>query len=98
MKVKINYDYNQQKLMGKSEEFEVKENTTLGEFIKIVDSQILSKGIEKNIKVKDLTILRENGTLNSCVVMVNGQSPEGKLEYLLQDGDCIDLMYSFCGG
>ncbi len=96
MKVKINYDYSQQKLLGNEAEVEVAENTTLGDLLAQIDARIIETGKEKNIDFSDLCTLR-NGELG-CIVAVNKAPPENLLNYKLQDEDEIDIVFGFCGG
>ncbi|MDW7726046.1 MAG: MoaD/ThiS family protein [Candidatus Methanoperedens sp.] len=96
MKIKINYDYSQQSLLGKEANVEVAENTTLGELIAQIDARVIEAGKEKNIDVSGLCMLRD-GELG-CIVAVNKKPPEDLLKYKLQDMDEIDVVFGFCGG
>ena len=79
MKVKINYDYNQQELLGKkTEEVEIADNTTLEEFLTQIDDKIIEIGKKKNRDISSLCMLN-NGEL-SCIVAVNKTPPENVLK------------------
>jgi len=96
MKVKINYDYNQQELLGKkTEEVEIADNTTLEELLAQIDDKIIEIGKEKNRDVSSLRMLN-NGEL-SCIVAVNKAPPEN-VKYKLRNGDEVDILFGFCGG
>ncbi|MFU8766247.1 MAG: MoaD/ThiS family protein [Candidatus Methanoperedens sp.] len=96
MKIKINYDYSQQALLGKEANVEVAENTTLGELLAQIDARVIEAGKEKNIDASGLCMLRNEGL--GCIVAVNKKPPEDLLKYKLQDGDEIDVVFGFCGG
>ncbi|KCZ73041.1 ThiS family protein [Candidatus Methanoperedens nitroreducens] len=96
MKVKINYDYSQQALLGKEDEVEVAENTTLGELLAQIDARIIEIGEKKNIDVSGLYMLRNEEL--GCIVAINKKPPENLLKYKLQNGDEIDIVFGFCGG
>lgn len=95
MKVKINYDYSQQALMGKQSEVEVAENTTLGELLAQIDARLAEIGKERDIDTSDLCMV--GGNELRCIVAVNKSPPES-LEYRLKSGDEIDVLFGFCGG
>lgn len=96
MRVKINYDYSQQALLGKEAKVEVAENTMLGELLAQIDARVIETGKEKNIDVSGLCMLRDREL--GCIVAVNKKPPEDLLKYKLQDGDEIDIVFGFCGG
>lgn len=97
MKVRVNYDFTQQELTGKKDEFEIAEGTKLGELLRVIDAKIIEAGKNKSVDTTYKTTLVE-GNLNGCVVFVNGAAPENIREYELQDGDNIEFVYGFCGG
>ena|SRR5665648_114654 len=97
MKITINYDFTQKAVMGNNEVFVMPDGRTLGEFLAIVDKQIVKVCKQHSIPDDKLKIL--NGTeLNGCMLMVNRKAPENIMTDRLNDGDIIDLVYGFCGG
>ncbi len=97
MRITINYDFTQKAVMGNKEVFVLPDGVTLGEFLDIVDKQIVKMCKERSVSDSDLKIL--NGTeLNGCMLMVNRKAPENIMTDTLNDGDVIDLVYGFCGG
>ena len=97
MKIKVNYDFTQQELVGETDVFEIVEGTEIRELLRIIDTGILEAGKNKNIETTYKTTL-VNDRLNGCVVFINGSAPENMLEQLLHDGDTIEFVYGFCGG
>ncbi len=97
MKIKVNYDFTQQELVGKDDIFEFAEGTNLGELLRLVDARIVEKGRNKGIDTAYKTTLANN-QLNGCVVFINSSAPENMLEQLLHDGDTVEFVYGFCGG
>ena len=97
MKIKVNYDFTQQELVGETDIVEIADGTELGEFLRIIDARIMEAGKNKCIETTYKTTLA-NDQLNGCVVFINGSAPGNKLEQLLQDGDSVDFVYGFCGG
>ncbi len=97
MKIKVNYDFSQQVLVGKTEIFDVPDKTGLRELLNILDAKIIEAGKNRGLDTTYKTTL-VCGHLNSCVVFVNGAAPGDMLEYELHDGDTIDFIYGFCGG
>ncbi len=97
MKIKVNYDFIQQELVGKTDIFEIADGSKLGELLRIIDARIVEAGKTKDMDTAYKTTLA-NDQLNGCVVFINGSAPETMLEQLLHDGDVIEFVYGFCGG
>jgi methionine aminopeptidase len=84
--------------MGEKQEIYVNKGTTLRECLNSVDNMIEETSKIKGVAANQLGILNISGSLNSCIVAVNGQTPSEILDYKLQNGDCISLIYGYCGG
>jgi hypothetical protein len=97
MKIKVNFDFIQQELAGKTDVFVVAEGTLLGELLQMIDAKIMGAGKNKGIDTTYKTTLAGN-QLNGCVVFINGSAPEKMLEHKLHDEDNIEFVYGFCGG
>ena len=97
MKIKVNYDFTQQELVGKTDVFEIADGAKLGELLRIIDAKIMEAGKNKGIESIYKTTL-VNDELNGCVVFINGSAPKNMLEQLLHDGDTVEFVYGFCGG
>ncbi len=97
MKIKVNYDFTQQDLVGETDIFEVSDGTKLGELLRIVDIRIMDAGKSKGIETTYKTALI-GSQLNGCVVFINGSAPGNMLEQSLHDGDVVEFVYGFCGG
>ncbi len=97
MKIKVNYDFTQQELVGGTDIFEIAEGAKLGGLLRIIDARIIEAGKNKGIETTYKTTL-VNDRLNGCVVFINGSAPEKMLEQLLNDGDTVEFVYGFCGG
>jgi len=97
MKIKVNYDFTQQELVGETDIIEIADGTELGEFLRIIDARITEAGKNKCINTTYKTTLADD-KLNGCMVFINGSAPENILEQLLHDGDSVDFVYGFCGG
>ncbi|MCX9025130.1 MAG: MoaD/ThiS family protein [Candidatus Methanoperedens sp.] len=97
MKLKVNYDFTQQELVGKTDVFEIADGSELGDLLRIIDASIIEAGKNKGIDTAYKTTLA-NDRLNGCVVFINGSAPKSMLEQLLHDGDNIEFVYGFCGG
>ncbi len=97
MKIKVNYDFTQQELVGETDIFEIADGTRLGELLRIIDSRIKEAGKNKGTETTYKTALAGE-QLNACVVFINGSAPEKMLEQILHDGDNIEFVYGFCGG
>ncbi len=97
MKIKVNYDFTQQELVGERDIFEIADGAKLGELLRIIDTKIVEAGKNKGIDTAYKTTLA-NDRLNGCVVFINGSAPENMLEQLLHDGDTVEFVYGFCGG
>ncbi len=97
MKIKVNYDFTQQELVGINDIFEIADGTQLGELLSIVDAKIMEAGKNKGIDTSYKTTLA-GGQLNGCVVFINGSAPQNMLEQELHNRDNIDFVYGFCGG
>ena len=97
MKIKVNYDFIHQELVGERDVFEIADGTKLGELLRIIDAGIIQAGKKKGIDTAYKTTL-VNDKLNGCVVFINGSAPENMLEQLLHDGDTVEFVYGFCGG
>ena len=97
MKIKVNYDFTQLELAGRTDIFEIADGTKLGELLKIIDSRIMDAGKNKGIDTTYKTTL-SGGQLNGCVVFINGSAPQNMLEEVMHDGDNIEFVYGFCGG
>ncbi len=97
MKIKVNYDFTQQELVGRTDIFEITDGTKLGELLRIVDAKIMDAGKNKDIDTTYKTTL-VGGQLNGCVVFINGSAPQNMLEQEMHDGDNIEFVYGFCGG
>jgi len=76
----------------------VKEGTTLRECLNFVDNMIENTCKIKRVSADQLRILYKSESLNSCIVAVNGQTQSEMLDYKLQNGDYIALIYGYCGG
>ena len=97
MKIKVNYDFSQQEVVGETDVFEIADGAKLGELLRIIDARIVEAGKNKGIETTYKTTLVNEG-LNGCVVFINGSARENMLEQLLHDGDKIEFVYGFCGG
>ena len=97
MKIKVNYDFTQQELVGDSDVFEVADAAKLGDLLRSIDSRIMEAGRKKGIETTYKTILAGD-QLNTCMVFINTCAPENILEYELHDGDTVEFVYGFCGG
>lgn len=97
MKIKVNYDFTQQELVGETDIFEIAEGTKLGELLRIIDTRIVEAGKNRGIETTYKTTL-VNERLNGCVVFINGSAPENMLDHELHDRDTIEFVYGFCGG
>lgn len=97
MKIKVNYDFTQQELVGGTDVFEIADGSELGDLLRIIDDRIIEAGKTKDIDTAYKATLA-NGRLNGCVVFINGSAPENMLEQMLHDGDAIEFVYGFCGG
>ena len=97
MKIKVNYDFTQQELVGAADIFEIAEGAKLGELLRIIDARINEAGKNKGIETTYKTTLADD-RLNGCVVIINGSAPENMLDQELHDGDTIEFVYGFCGG
>ena len=97
MKIKVNYDFIQHELSGKTDVFEVADGTILGELLRIIDAKIMEAGKKKSIDTTYKTTLAGN-QLNGCVVFINGSAPEKMLEHKLHEEDNVEFVYGFCGG
>ncbi len=97
MKIKVNYDFTQQELVGKTDVFEIADGAKLGELLRIIDTRIVEAGKNKGIETTYKTMLAGD-QLNGCIVFINGLAPELMLEQELHDGDNIEFVYGFCGG
>jgi hypothetical protein len=97
MKIKVNYDFTQQQLVGGTDVFEIENGSRLGELLQIIDARIIEAGKTKDIDTAYKTTLA-NDRLNGCVVFINGSAPEDMLEHELHDGDAVEFVYGFCGG
>ena len=97
MDVEIEYDYVQKPLMGNSDTIELEEGTTLGTFFGMLDARIVAAASEQGIEPDGITFLKNDGTC-ACMLQVNGMNPVGLLDYVLQDGDRVEVVFGFCGG
>ncbi|NJD77909.1 MAG: MoaD/ThiS family protein [Candidatus Methanoperedens sp.] len=97
MKIKVNYDFTQQELVGETGVFEIADGTGLGELLRIIDARIIDAGKDKGIDTNYKTILAGR-QLNGCMVFINGLAPKNMFETELHDGDNIEFVYGFCGG
>jgi hypothetical protein len=97
MKIKVNYDFTQQELVGGTDIFEIAYGSNLGDLLQIIDARIIEAGKKKDIDTTYKTTLA-NDRLNGCVVFINGSAPENMLEQLLHGGDAVEFVYGFCGG
>ncbi|MCZ7380913.1 MAG: MoaD/ThiS family protein [Candidatus Methanoperedens sp.] len=97
MKIKVNYDFTQQELVGGTDVFEIADGSKLGELLRLIDVMIIEAGKKKGIDIAYKTTLA-NDRLNGCVVFINGSAPENMLEQLVHDGDTVEFVYGFCGG
>ncbi|MBW6470481.1 MAG: MoaD/ThiS family protein [Methanosarcinaceae archaeon] len=97
MEVEIEYDYVQKTLMGNSYTIELKEGTTLGTLFDILDKKIVVAASEQGIEPDGITFLKNDGTC-ACMLQVNGNNAAGLLDYVLQDGDRVEVVFGFCGG
>lgn len=97
MKIKVNYDFTQQELVGETDIFDLADGARLGELLRIIDARINEAGKNKGIETVYKTTLAGD-RLNGCVIFINGSAPEKMLEQILHDGDNIEFVYGFCGG
>ncbi|MCZ7384342.1 MAG: hypothetical protein O8C67_02615 [Candidatus Methanoperedens sp.] len=97
MKIKVNYDFTQQELVGGTDVFEIADGSKLGDMLWIIDARIIEAGKKKGIDTTYKTTL-SNDRLNGCVAFITGVAPENMLEHELHDGDVIEFVYGFCGG
>ena len=97
MKIKMNYDFTQLELVGKTDVFELADGAKLGELLRIVDAKIMEAGKKKGIDTAYKTTL-VNDQLNGCMVFINGSAPENMLNHKLHEGDNVEFVYGFCGG
>lgn len=97
MEVEIEYDYVQKPLMGNSNTIELEDGTTLCTFFNMLDEKIVAAASEQGIEPDGTLFLKNNGTC-ACMVQVNGKNPPGLLNYVLQNGDQLEVMFGFCGG
>ena len=97
MKIKVNYDFTHQELVGKTDVFEIADGAKLVELLQIIDTRIVEAGKNRGIETTYKTSMINDG-LNGCVVFINGSAPENMLEQELHDGDTIEFVYGFCGG
>ncbi len=97
MKIRVNYDFTQQGLVGETDVFEIADGVKIGELLRIIDARIIQAGKNKGVDTTYKTTL-VNDQLNGCVVFINGSAPENMLEQSLHDGDTIEFIYGFCGG
>ena len=97
MEVEIEYDYVQKSLMGNSDTIELEEGTTLGTFFSMLDEKIVAAASEQGIQPDGITFLKNDGTCG-CMLQVNGKNPAGLLDYVLKDGDQVEVVFGFCGG
>lgn len=75
MKIRVHYDFTQQKLVGKEDIFEIADGAKLGELLQIIDAKIIDAGKIKDIDTTYKTTL-VNDQLNGCVAFINGSAPE----------------------
>ncbi len=97
VKIKVNYDFTQQELVGKTDVFEIADGAKLGDLLRIIDTMIVETGKNKGIETTYKTTLAGD-QLNGCVVFINGSATENMLDHELHDGDTIEFVYGFCGG
>jgi len=97
VKIKMNYDFTQLELVGKTDVFELADGAKLGELLRIVDAKIMEAGKKKGIDTAYKTTL-VNDQLNGCMVFINGSAPENMLNHKLHEGDNVEFVYGFCGG
>ena len=97
MKIKVNYDFIHQELVGERDVFEIADGTKLGELLRIIDAGIIQAGKKKGIDTAYKTTL-VNDQLNGCMVFINGSAPENMLNHKLHEGDNVEFVYGFCGG
>ncbi len=97
MKVEIEYDYLQRKLLGDSEVLEIEEGTTIGTLFRELDDRIEVAAEQQGTCPKCLKFLKPDGT-HACIFQVNSKNPPDLLDYVLQDGDRIFILIGFCGG
>ena len=97
MKIKVNYDFTQQELAGKTDVFEIPDGSSLGDLLDMIDRKIVESGKNKGIETTYKTTLT-GGQLNGCVVFINGSAPANMLGEELHDGDTVEFVYGFCGG
>ncbi len=90
MKIKVNYDFTQQELVGGTDFFEINDGSKLGDLLRIIDDKIIEAGKKKDIDTAYKTTLA-NDRLNGCVVFINGSAPENMLEQLLMTGMLLNL-------
>ena len=97
MEVEIEYDYVQKPFMGNSDTIELEESMTLGTFFNMLDEKIIAAASEQGTEPDGITFLKNDGTCG-CMLQVNGKNPTGLLDYVLQDGDRVEVVFGFCGG
>ena len=52
---------------------------------------------DRGIEPDGITFLKNDGTC-ACMLQVNGKNAVGLLDYVLQDGDRVEVVFGFCGG
>lgn len=97
MKVTIEYDHLQQKIMGDKETLELEEGTSLADLFKELDKRIEIGAKEQGPCPECIKLLKADG-INACMVQVNSRNPKNHLEHAPQDGDNISTLIGFCGG
>ncbi len=97
VKIKVDYDFTQQELVGETDLFEIGEGAKLVELLRSIDAKIIDAARNKGIDATYKTTLISD-QLNGCVVFINGSAPEDILSHRLHDGDAVEFVYGFCGG
>ncbi|MCL7415391.1 MAG: hypothetical protein M8349_04945 [ANME-2 cluster archaeon] len=98
MRITIEFDFIQKDLLGEQQETDVENGTTLLHLLKSVDRSIEDACSSVGENPRPFKLLNEKGELNGCIVVINGETPSGLLNYGLRDGDTISLLYGYCGG
>lgn len=97
MKIKVNYDFTQQELVGDSDFFEIPDGSKIGDLLRLIDTRIMEAGKKKGIETTYKTTLAGD-QLNACMVFIKGSAPENIMDHELHDGDIVEFVYGFCGG
>ena len=62
-----------------------------------MDVRTKSAASEQGIEPDSITFLKNDDTC-VCMLQVNGKNAPGLLDYVLQDGDRVEVVFGVCGG